>query len=274
MKFITQLNLKLKINQIIDLDRYPIDQPSSACIRELMEAGKKSLDESALFSLEGFIRPDVIAKMAVELEAALSASCRYDQPRTAYDYQEAGFPADHPKSIEHQCTYNQVLNYQISNDSPLRQVFYWQPLTDFLRELCGYITFYRSDCPHLALTSKIAGSGDIDGWHFDTNDVVFSILLQAPDSGGEFEYAPYVRSEQSENYDGVAAVIADPSTHAIRPDMGVGNLTVFKGDLSLHRVTPVVGNRKRIVALFSYDRNSGTTFSQSYINQLNSCLPG
>jgi hypothetical protein len=54
--------------------------------------------------------------------------------------------------------------------------------------------------------------------------------------------------------------------------MGIGNLTVFKGDLSVHRVTPVTGEKRRIVALFSYDRNPGTTFPQDYIEELHASL--
>jgi len=213
--------------------------------------------------------------MAQELDGLFSVSCRYDRPRHAYDYEfdETDYAADHPRRQFHPCAYNQVLNYQIPNDSLLRQIYYWQPLTDFLGLLCDYDSFYRSDCPHLALTSKIAGAGDTDGWHYDTNDVVFSILLQAPEAGGEFEYAPYIRSGTDENYDAVAELWRNPDSLALRPEMAPGNLTVFKGDLSMHRVTPVIGERKRIVALFCYDRNPGTTFDQCYIDELSQGLP-
>jgi hypothetical protein len=263
------------INQIVDLDRYPLDQPDSPVAKELLCNGRKALDENALFSLTGFVRSEVIEEMAAELAGLVPISCRYDQLRNAYDYAPENqlWPNNHPRSQLHRCTYNQVLNYQIPNNSLIRQIYYWQPLTEFLRILCGYETFYRSDCPHLALTSKIAGEGDTDGWHFDTNDVVFSILIQAPETGGEFEYGPYIRTEQDEKYDAIANLIENPEQYAARPSMTVGNLTVFKGDLSMHRVTPVEGSRKRIVALFCYDRNPGTSFSQGYINELSSYLP-
>ena len=55
--------------------------------------------------------------------------------------------------------------------------------------------------------------------------------------------------------------------------MALGDFNVFMGDLSLYRVTPVEGARKRIVALFCYDRNPGTTFDQWYITQLSQGLP-
>ncbi|MDH3447731.1 MAG: hypothetical protein OEO18_06270, partial [Gammaproteobacteria bacterium] len=112
-----------------------------------------------------------------------------------------------------------------------------------------------------------------DGWHYDSNDVVFSLLLQAPEAGGVFEYAPYIRSKTDENYDAVAKLLEDPGAIAVRPEIAPGNLTVFKGDLSMHRVTEVQGARKRIVALFSYDRNPGSTFDQWYIMQLSQGLP-
>ncbi len=214
--------------------------------------------------------------MARQLQAQLAHSCLYDRQRSAYVYggDEPEWPPGHPRAQLHRCSYNQVLNYQIANDSPLRQIYYWQPLTDFLRELCGFDSFYRSDCPHLALTAKIVGEGDIDGWHYDANDVVFSLLLQTPEAGGEFEYAPYIRSASDENYDGIMRVVADPQGSALRPAMGLGDFNLFMGDLSLHRVTPVIGARKRIVALFCYDREPGMVFGQSYIDELQASMRG
>ena len=263
------------IRKIIDLDRYPIDQPGTEAYRRLLEDGRRALEGAALFSMTRFVRPAAIDTMAHELQARVPESVRYDRQRSAYVYGEgdSGLVPDHPRAQKHLCRYHQVLNYQIGNDSPLRRIYYYQPLTDFLRELCGFQRFYRSDCPHLALTSKIAGEGDTDGWHFDTNDVVFSLLLQEPEAGGEFEYAPFLRSKDDENYAGVARVVADPQNEARRPAMGLGDFNVFMGDLSLHRVTPVCGGRNRIVALFCYDQRPGQVFDQAYIEELKGYLP-
>ena len=260
------------IRQLIDLDRYPLDQPEHPGYARLLRDGRLALERNALFSMAQFLRPQAIEPMARELESLLPRSCRYDRDRNAYAYGEQQWPGDHPRSQLHRSSYNQVLNYQIANDSALRQIFYWQPLTDFLRQLCGFDSFYRSDCPHLALSAKLAGDGDTDGWHFDTNDVVFSLLLQLPEAGGEFEYAPYIRSETDENYAGIRRVVDDPENAALRPPMGLGDFNVFMGDLSLHRVTPVIGGRRRIVALFSYDRDPGMVFDQSYIDELHASM--
>ena len=263
-----------EIRELIDLDRYPLDQPDHPEYARLLSEGREALRAGALFSMKQFVREQAIAPMVQEIEAKLPQSCRYDRPRSAYVYgDDETWPEGHPRALLHRCSYNQVLNHQIPNDSGLRRIYYWQPLTDFLRQLCGYEQFFRSDCPQLALCAKIAHEGDTDGWHYDTNDVVFSLLLQLPEGGGEFEYAPYLRAEDKENYDGASRLFADPQSLARRPPIGLGDFNVFMGDLSMHRVTPVVGSRPRVVALFSFDRRPGMVFDQSYIDELYEGMP-
>ena len=257
----------LPIEEIIDLERYPIHQSGSARYSEILTQGQAALAENALFTMPGFVRSGVIARMADELNVLLPQSVRYEQLRCAYDDvpEASGWPDEHPRQQLHACAYNQILNYQIPNDALVREIYCWQPLTEFLQLLCGYETFYRVECPYLALTSKIARAGDTDGWHYDSNDVVFSLLLQAPEAGGQFEYAPGIRTQGHENYEAVTGLFADPARCALRPSMSEGDFNVFQGDLSMHRVTPVEGLRNRIVALFCYD--------QWYIDQLKQGLP-
>ena len=44
--------------------------------------------------------------------------------------------------------------------------------------------------PVMACTATVMYEGDTHGWHFDLNDFVVSILLQAPEAGGTFDFAP------------------------------------------------------------------------------------
>ncbi|MCX7347433.1 MAG: hypothetical protein NTU78_17190 [Alphaproteobacteria bacterium] len=241
--------------------------------KSLLSLGRKTLASDALFSMPGFVRLEATAFMAAELEARLPWASRYESMNDAYGYDEDQWPEGHPRTARSLFRYHQVLNHQISNDSPLRKIYCWEPLREFLRQLMGYETFHRSECPHLALTAKIAGEGDTDGWHFDGNDVVFSVLLRAPEQGGQFEYVPNIRTDAEQNYDDVAAVLAGSRDFVRVAKLAVGDLNVFQGDQTLHRVSPVVGNRKRIVGLFSYDRQSGTNFGESYISQLRRRTP-
>ena len=87
--FITEVEMKDRpIADIIDLDRYPLDRPDGSQRRTLLADGRESLDNWALYSLPGFIQPAAVAAMASELDGLLPGSCRYDQPRIAYDYDD------------------------------------------------------------------------------------------------------------------------------------------------------------------------------------------
>ena len=262
------------IADVVDLDRYPLHSPDSQRCQELLRNGRECLREESLFVLPGFIRAGAIARMAAELEERLPWAARYEAMAGSYVPDGNDWPPGHPRTATHLFRYHQVLNYQIPNDSPLRSVYVWEPLREFLRQLMSYDTFHRSECPHLALTAKLAGEGDTDGWHFDGNDVVFSVLLQAPEDGGEFEYMPRVRSDFDENYDAVAGVFAGEGKGVRRARLCVGDLNVFQGNHTLHRVSPVKGGRRRIVGLFSYDRLPGTNFGEPYISRLRRDTPG
>ena len=89
-------------------------------------------------------------------------------------------------------------------------------------------------------------------WHFDGNDFTISILVQASQAGGEFQYVPDIRSPEAENFDQVQAILkgGDEEVHtlSLRP----GDMQLFKGRFSLHRVTRVKGCKKRIIALPTY----------------------
>ena len=257
------------LHDIIDLDRYPVDKPDSEVGHTLISTCRAALEEAALCALAGFVHPEAVARMAREAESLAPAACRYDRPRNAYEASEEAWSEGHPRTIEHPCRYWQVLNHQISNDSPVRAIYLWEPLREFLCRVLGYDELHRSTCPHLALSIQIEDLGDCNGWHFDGNDAVFSLLLQEPVSGGRFEYAPHIRNEHDQNYAAVAATFADPERHVRRPEIAPGTFVLFKGDASLHRVTAVdAGARRRIIALFSYDRAANQIYQQAYIDEL------
>ncbi|MGH6631453.1 MAG: hypothetical protein ACREB3_17125, partial [Burkholderiales bacterium] len=66
-------------------------------------------------------------------------------------------------------------------------------------------------------------------------------------------------------------VLADPERHAVRPPLEPGTFVFFNGNLSLHRVTPVVKTRKpRMILLFSFDRSPNYVFPQRAVDHIRS----
>ena len=122
---------------------------------------------------------------------------------------------------------------------------------------------------------KAAFEGDTDGWHYDPNDGVVTLLLQAADTGGEFEYAPNIRNDEDQNYAGVKRLFQDPDAEGKRLSQSAGTFTFFNGKHSMHRVKPVGKTTKpRLVAIFSYDQRPDQVFGQYYIEMLHTLPQG
>jgi len=260
---------------LIDLTRYPIDVPDSARTHEIIARCHRDLRESALCSLPGFIKPDVLRQMVDEITPILpEAFCYDDWLSIGYDglvdgLTDDSFPPGHPRRIKFPERYHRLVNHQIPNNALIRKLYLLEPLLDFVRRVFGAKTLYRMQCPHFSLTIKIEPQGGTDSWHYDGNDGVVSLLLQQASTGGEFEYAPYIRTETQENYEQVARVLADPDRWAKRPRFEPGTFVFFNGKRSLHRVREVgVTTQPRIVALLSYDQRPDYIDDQAFVDEL------
>jgi hypothetical protein len=87
-----------------------------------------------------------------------------------------------------------------------------------------------------------------------------SILLQAPEAGGTFDFAPNIRRDGDENYGEVAAVLDGRSSALRSVKVEARTLLLFCGRRALHRVPPVGGAVPRVIALLSYDRRPGVRY--------------
>ena len=251
----------------VDLAKYPIDDLDSPAGQELIAACRRDLDERALCLLPGFVKPDALRQMAAQAEAMSPTAYPKDNLRTPYSFMcNQGFPRDHPRSALFLSRSASVLADHFPPGNLIAALYGWDPLTDFVREALGFERLYRSACPRLSLMVTITHEGGTLGWHFDTNDGVVSLLLQQPDEGGGFEYAPYIRSEEDENYPAVARLFAGEPDAAVRPDISAGTFVLFKGRRSCHRVAPVgCTARPRMIALFSYDERPDMVFPDSTV---------
>ena len=270
-----------EMNKLIDLDRYPIDRLNSKAGQLLVARCRSDLDDCAAATLPSFIRQAEIANLVEEAESLVQVAHRYDGDSvTFYEEDDIGYSDTDSlesvvRSARHPNRYCQILNYQIPNHSDLRAIYLWPPLTEFIRQVLNVEQLFLSQCPHLALTMKVAYEGDTDGWHYDPNDGVITLVLQTADNGGEFEYAPNIRNKNDQNYAGVDRLFKSPDVEATRPTLEPGTFTFFNGRHSMHRVRPVGSTRQpRIVSIFSFDQRPDHFFAQGYIAKLRSFPQG
>ena len=103
--------------------------------------------------------------------------------------------------------------------------------------------------------------GEALNWHFDRSEFTTTILLQAPNEGGDFVYRNDLRSDTDPNYDGVAKLLEgkDPEVKTLK--LSAGTLNVFRGKNTAHKVSTIKGTCERIITVFSYFDRPGVKFS-------------
>ena len=104
--------------------------------------------------------------------------------------------------------------------------------------------------------------GEALNWHFDRSEFTTTLLLQAPEEGGEFIYRTDLRSDDDPNYDGVAKLLRGQDPEVKSLTLSAGTLNVFRGKNTAHKVGTVKGGRERLIAVFSYFDRPGVVFSR------------
>ncbi len=252
-----------QLDRFVDLKRYPIHRIRHGAGRSLVSDCRQEISRNSFCALPGFILPEALALLSREAVSMERIARRLDYPVTLYSWMDnSGFPDDHPRSALLRRRCGAITADQFAGDSLCRSLYECDEITDFVRSLLGYDALYRSADPAISLRMNVMGQGDTFDWHFDTNDGAVSLLLQCADSGGVFEYAPLIRSEEDENYAAVSAIL-DGVAEPHRAEMPPGTFMLFMGRRSLHRVSAVGATRNlRHSLLFSYDRQPGMVFPE------------
>jgi len=95
-----------------------------------------------------------------------------------------------------------------------------------------------------------------------------TLAIQNGEEGGLFKYAPNLRTATDENYAGVAAVLDGRLDRVRSLRLEPGDLQIFRGRHSLHRVSPVRGRRPRYVGIFSFAEEPGMVARPERCRQL------
>ena len=250
------------MNNVMDLERFPLDREGSDGWNELVDRCRTELKRNGMFNLEGFIMADAVRQAAEHIRPTMSRES-HTHSRTHNIYFKPtieGLPADHPalRQVE---TVSHTLCADQLKGSLVNEVYEYPPLLAFLAAVMEKPQLHLMADPLARVNVMSYRHGETLNWHFDRSEFTTTLMLQAPDEGGEFQYRSDLRSADDPNYAGVAELLEgrDPQVQTLR--LRAGTLNVFRGKNTAHRVTPVRGVRDRMVAVFSYYEKPGVLFN-------------
>lgn len=248
------------IAELVDLNRYPIDQPDSSGYTAAVSAARAGLRSVGCAVVKDLIRPEAVRLLndeIVERKHTTHFSSQTINPYFHVDHDPA-YPDRHPMN-----TFIERSSGFIPGDS-------WEPgcATDVLFRSSALAAFL-ADCleipelhcyadPLAGLTANILDPGQQFTWHFDTNEFAVTVLVDEADEGGLFQYVPAIRSSTDEGFDHIQEVLEGGTRGVHTLDLKPGDLQIFRGRYSLHRVTRVPeGSKPRHAGIFAYTEQPG-----------------
>jgi len=250
--------VKESLGALIDVARYPIDNPNDLVRASLVKSCRRKLAETGCARLQAFINPEALVAMVGEVDERLSLVDRtadWQNPYLSSD--DETLPPDHPVRRFHYRKNAFLCRDRFAAGDWVDTLFLRMELLEFVRDCLGLTQLYHYADPMSGYLINVQEDGETFPWHFDTNEFTISVMLQKSEGGGVFEYAPAIRNSRSENYDAVAAVMDGERNRVIAFALEPGDLQIFKGRFSVHRVTEVEGQRPRYTAIFGYSEKPG-----------------
>ena len=220
------------LGALIDVARYPIDNPNDPVRAGLVESCRRRLAETGCARLQAFINPEALVAMAGEVDERLSQVDRtadWQNPYLSDD--DETLPPDHPVRRFHYRKNAFLCRDRFGAGDWVDRLFLRMELLEFVRDCLGLTRLYHYADPMSGYLINIQEDGETFPWHFDTNEFTITVTLQKPKGGGVFEYAPAIRNSRSENHDAVAAVMAGERNRRHRSSPGTRRPADFQGPL-------------------------------------------
>ncbi len=238
-------------HELINLDAYPIHQ-EGAQRQEVLSRVRADLEFDGCAVLKGFLTPQGIRALRDEADlVADQAHQSFNRTNVYFTSDDPSLPKTDPRRQFYDRSNAFVPADNFAKTGPLRSIHDFDGFDQFLKDCFEQDAFYRYADPLADVIINTATEGNGFPWHFDTNNFTVTLAIQNAEEGGAFEYAPAIR-EGSENFEEVSCVLEGTSDKVRVLELEPGDLQLFRGRYSLHRVAPLTGQRPRYVAIFSY----------------------
>ena len=244
------------IAEIVDFERYELGA-------SLVEDCRRALRREGAVKLEGFVRPEAVERMVADAQGLARLGYPNDATHNAYfdDEIDESLPEDHPRRILVRSAQKAVSMDQLPPDFAPRVLYDSDEMLRFVAAVLEKDVLYRSDDPLDGCNMTVYEEGDELGWHFDQSEFSVTLMIQRSETGGDFQYAPLVRTPEDERYEDVRDVLLGRSDRVKVLASEPGTLAFFRGRYSLHRVPPIGGSTPRMNSVLTYTAEPGHRLS-------------
>lgn len=247
------------IASIIDDEKYPLETDG---FRSLC---KEQLAEEGVLVLQNFIKPQAIASILSDGLANQHLAFHTVSKHNIYlEPADPKYPSEHSRNREVTSSKGCITTDQITDNSVLHTLYNAKLFREFLCAVLGEDGLHEYGDDLSSINLHYAREGEELGWHYDNSTFAITLMIQSAESDGTFEYVKNVRdADNGEMNYVISSDVLDGKVPVKSLNLDAGDLVLFRGRDSMHRVTPVSGSLTRILAVLAYNTEPGISLSES-----------
>ncbi|MFT7686880.1 MAG: hypothetical protein ACI9FB_002228 [Candidatus Azotimanducaceae bacterium] len=251
----------MEIDDMLNLERYPLLDKGSPERLALVNQCKADLAYNLYCVIPEIVLTEALEAMSSEAISLQSVTNHNNSLRNCYLHRQidSSLPDDHPRNLQDKSSVRMIAYDQIADQSPLKLFYHSDLVRELVAEIVDEGDLFVNEDLYQPANYVCYRDEDESSWHFDSdNSFTMTLMIQPADSGGNFEMSPNTRSLPDQNYHHVSDVLSGRRNETIiSVGREPGALCIFKGSNSLHRVTPVQGDKLRIMGVFVYEFSPG-----------------
>jgi hypothetical protein len=249
-----------QIDDLVDIATYPLDQPNSVAYKSAVAEARSQLQDDGCAVIKNLLRPTAVKIISQEIIERKSNTHFSTSKMNPYFHSTKNpeYPDHHPVNTFIERSSGFIPGDSWDESLAIDILFRSEMLTNFIRDALETQAVHCYADPLAGLTANILDPGQQFAWHFDTNEFAVTAMIDEADDGGLFQYVPLIRTPDNESFERIQKVLDDDCSEVKTLELHAGDLQIFRGRHSLHRVTRVPKtSRPRHAAIFAYTAEPG-----------------
>ena len=247
------------LEEIVNIEKHPINK------EEYVRYCNKQIQENSILIMNNFLNKDCLNELIDEaLKLQDSAFYCSTNHTILLNKQNKSLDYNDPTNIEVISDKGCVPHDLINKKSKLNLLYKSFLFKKFLKGVLNLNNLYPYKDTLSSINYNYYQKNQQLGWHFDNASFAITLMIQASDSGGEFEYVNKGRDYNKNFIDkSFLKKILNSSIKPKKINAIPGTLILFYGRNYLHRVTPVSSDKSRILVTLNYNEEQGIKLSEN-----------
>ena len=248
------------IDKIVNLKKHPINS-----LGDYIVNCHNTLNKQHVLQLDNFLTEKAIEKINVEAEYLKNKAYYCSQFHTILlNKKNDNLSNIDPCNIEVKSDKGCVPHDLIPKKSYLNILYTSKYFRNFIKRILGIQNIYPYKDSLSSINYNYYEKNQQLGWHFDNASFAITLMISSPKKGGVFQYYTEGR-DYEKNYINKKLIqnILNDKIKVNELNVSPGTLVLFYGRNYLHRVTPIISEKGRILVTLNYNLEKDIELSEN-----------